>query len=204
MVELVPSVPKLFGYFHPDGPALLRSPLARVVIDDGRRYMERSAEQFDVITVDPPPPVPAPASSLLYSRDFYSILKRHLRKGGIAQIWLPGGDDETESAVARALVESFPYMRAYGSIEEWGTHFLVSMEPLPDVDANHLPQPLPAAAEKDLVEWEDDTPAELMNQVFSQKQPVEDFIQLAPYVPALQDDRPINEYFLLRHSWANE
>src|SRR5438876_2562510 len=32
-VELVPSVPSLFGYFHADGPDLLRSPLSLVVID---------------------------------------------------------------------------------------------------------------------------------------------------------------------------
>ena len=67
-VELIPSVPALFGYFHPDGPGLLASPRSRVVIDDGRRFLERSSEQFDVITIDPPPPVEAAGSSLLYSR----------------------------------------------------------------------------------------------------------------------------------------
>ena len=36
-VELVPSVPRLFAYYHPDGPELLRSPLSQVVVDDGRR-----------------------------------------------------------------------------------------------------------------------------------------------------------------------
>src|SRR6266446_916144 len=35
VAELVPSVPHLFGFYHPDGPALLVSPLARVEIDDG-------------------------------------------------------------------------------------------------------------------------------------------------------------------------
>ena len=42
VVELVPSVPKLFTYYHPDGDQLLASPLAHVVIDDGRRYLERT------------------------------------------------------------------------------------------------------------------------------------------------------------------
>jgi spermidine synthase len=41
-VELVPSVPKLFWYYHADGPQLLKSQLSRVVIDDGRRYLERN------------------------------------------------------------------------------------------------------------------------------------------------------------------
>jgi spermidine synthase len=206
-VELVPSVPKVFGYFHPDGPALLRSPLARVVIDDGRRFLERSTEQFDVVTVDPPPPVPAPASSLLYSREFYAIVKRHLRPGAIVQVWLPESLDEqsaTEAAVARALLESFPHVRAFGSIEGWGTHFLVSLDPFPATTVDRLPQPLPPAAARDLVEWEaKSSPAELLAKVLSQEEHVEDYLKLAPRLPAIQDDRPINEYFLLRHIWPS-
>ena len=58
-VELVPSVPSLFYYYHSDGPKLLGSPLARVVIDDGRLYLERSNVTYDVIVLDPPPPVEA-------------------------------------------------------------------------------------------------------------------------------------------------
>ena len=203
-VELVPSVPKVFPYFHPDAPQLLALPQAHVVIDDGRRFLERSSEQFDVVTVDPPPPLGAPASSLLYSREFYAIVRRHLRPGAIAQVWLPADLDEpsdTESSVARALIESFPYVRAFESIEGWGTHFLVSLQPLPKLDAEHLPQPLPAAAARDLVEWEQDSPATLIGKVFSQEQPVGDYLKLAPRLPAIQDDRPVNEYFLLRTYW---
>ena len=116
-VELVPSVPRVFGYFHADGPALLRSPLSHVVIDDGRRYLERTYEQYDVITIDPPPPVQAAGSSLLYSKEFYAIIRRRLRPGGILQQWLPGGDPVVRASVARALKESFPYVRVFHSVE---------------------------------------------------------------------------------------
>ncbi len=197
-VELVPSVPKVFGYFHPDGPPLFGLPNAHVVIDDGRRYLERSDEKFDVVTVDPPPPLAALASSLLYSREFFAIVRRHLKPGAIMQVWLPAGLDEpspTQASVARALGESFPHVRAFQSIEGWGTHFLVSEDPMPPIAVAHLPQPLPPAAAHDLVEWEEDSPAELMGAVFSQEQRMEDFLKLAPRLPAIQDDRPVNEYF---------
>ncbi len=200
-VELVPSVPKLFGYFHSDGPSLLRSPRARLAIDDGRRFLERSTERFDVITLDPPPPVPAPASSLLYSREFCTILRQHLRPGGIVQIWLPGGDDQTQASIARALLAAFPHVRAFGSVEEWGTHFLASIDPLPDTGGK-LPQALPPAARQDLLEWEpDSTPEDLFATVFSQEKPMSDFVALSRTTPALEDDGPINEYFLLRQLW---
>ena len=107
-VELVPSVPQLFWYFHSDGPELLRSPLSHVVIDDGRRYLERTSEQYDVVTIDPPPPVEAAGSSLLYSKEFYSTIKRRLKDGGILQQWLPRwGDAVVQAAVARALKSRF-------------------------------------------------------------------------------------------------
>src|SRR5207249_8126039 len=59
VVELVPSVPRMFWYYHSDARQLLTSQLSHVVIDDGRRYLERTTEQYDVITIDPPPPVEA-------------------------------------------------------------------------------------------------------------------------------------------------
>src|SRR5580658_1297252 len=37
VVDLVPSVPRLFSYFHSDASQVLSSPLAHVVVDDGRR-----------------------------------------------------------------------------------------------------------------------------------------------------------------------
>src|SRR4029077_1624926 len=78
-VELVPSVPRLFGYFHSDASQLLQSPLSHVVIDDGRRYLERTDEQYDIVTLDPPPPVQAAGTSLLYSTEFYEAIRRRLR-----------------------------------------------------------------------------------------------------------------------------
>src|SRR5271165_5402389 len=123
VVELVPSVPKLFTYYHPDGGVALASPLAHVVIDDGRRYLERTPQQYDAIIIDPPPPVPAAGSSLLYSRDFYEVAKQRLRPGGILQQWLPPeGDAEDQAAIARALMEVFPYVRVYGSVQVKGYH----------------------------------------------------------------------------------
>jgi spermidine synthase len=201
VIELVPSVPKLFGYFHEDGPALMRSPKAHLVIDDGRRFLDRSSEQFDVIAADPPPPIGAPTSSLLYSEEFYAVLKRHLRPDGIVQVWCPGGDTATMSAIVKALRNAFPYIRAYESIEGWGVHFLVSMQPIAAATPAELVHRMPTNAAKDLVEWDSDyTPEEMFDEVVGDgEQQLGDFTKRDPSVPPVQDDRPINEYFLLRH-----
>jgi predicted membrane-bound spermidine synthase len=201
-VELVPSVPRLFSYFHDDGARVLASPLSHVVIDDGRRYLERSHENYDAIIIDPPPPIEAAASSLLYSKEFYAVAKEHLQPGGILQQWLPDGDNEVQASVARALRTSFPYVRVYGSIEGWGWHFLASMRPIPARNAADLVARMPARAVVDLMEW---GPAKTPNQQFEPMLSTEtttvEMINLSPSTPALQDDRPINEYFLLRNKF---
>ncbi len=198
-VELIPSVPKLFGYYHPDGPPLLESPLARLVIDDGRRFLERSGERYDVIAVDPPPPVSAPTSGLLYSTEFYAIMKPHLQPDGIVQVWFPGGDDATLASIARAFREAFPYVRTFESIEGWGIHFLGRMTPFPFPTGAELASRLPVRAASDLVEWQDDeTPAQMLDRVLAGEKKVGDLIAKDPAEPAISDQHPINEYFLLR------
>jgi spermidine synthase len=198
-VELVPSVARLFPYFHGDGPALLSSPLSHVVIDDGRRYLERTTQQYDVITIDPPPPVEAAGSSLLYSEDFYTVIRRRLLPGGILQQWLPIGDAEDVAAVALALRRSFPYVRVFALGKNWGFHFLASDRPLPNRTASELAQRLPAAAAADLVEWDPQPDAEArFAHLLNFELPIDQLISASPATPALSDDRPINEYYLLR------
>lgn len=199
-VELVPSVPRLFSYFHDDGAKVLASPLSHLVIDDGRRYLERSPQMYDAIIIDPPPPVQAVGSSLLYSEEFYAVAKERLQPGGILQQWLPGwADNAVQASVARALKNSFPYVRVYRSVEGWGWHFLASMRSIPARDAADMVARMPAGAVVDLMEWGPaKTPIEQFDRVLSTETTTGQMIARSPSTPALQDDRPINEYYLLR------
>lgn len=203
VVELVPSVPSLFAYFHEDGDQLMRSPNAKVVIDDARRFLERTQESFDVIIVDPPPPVAAAGSSLLYSTEFYQVARSHLRPGGILQQWLPGppeGDATVTSAFAQSLQHSFRYVRVFNSIiQGWGYHFLASASPMNRLSAATLAGRLPPAAARDLMEWGPASSAvSQFEAVLGRERQIEDLIQGDSSAPLLTDDRPVNEYFLLR------
>ncbi len=198
-VELVPSVPELFGYYHADGPALLRSPRSHVVIDDGRRYLERTPQSYDVIAIDPPPPVSAAGSSLLYSEEFYAIVKQHLRPGGILHQWLPGCDEVVRASAARSLRNSFPYIRVYPSVGAWGIHFLASMTPIPNRTAKELLAQMPAGAVADMMEWgPEKDPEQHIAAVLNREVAIDSLVAQAPEAPALRDDRPVNEYFLWR------
>ena len=198
-VELVPSVPLLFPYFHPDGPQIMRSPLSHVVIDDGRRYLERAAQQYDVITIDPPPPVEAAGTSLLYSKEFYQTIKQRLAPDGILQQWLPRGDAVVQCAVARALQESFPYVRVFHSFDNRGFHFLASSQPIVRRTAAEMARQLPEKAAQDFLEWGPESSVEgQFALVLGRELAIDSMISGAPETPSLQDDHPENEYYLLR------
>jgi spermidine synthase len=198
-VELVPSVPKMFPYFHADAAQVLNSPLGHIVVDDGRRYLERSTEQYDVIVIDPPPPVEAAGSSLLYTEEFYSVIRQRLRPGGILQQWLPDGDDEVRASVTRALVDSFPYVRVFAYKTSWGYHFLASDRPIPERSAKELVARMPPAAIHDMEEWFPPAgPEQIFALVLSLETKPARVIAKSPLTPAMRDDRPVNEYYLLR------
>ena len=211
-VELVPSVPRLFSYYHSDGEAVLESPLSHVVIDDGRRYLERTDQQFDVITVDPPPPLQAAASSLLYSEEFYQVARRRLRPGGILQQWLPTTTDEDAvdvAAVTRSLRNSFPYVRAFP--DEFGIHYLCSDRPISQRSPEELVGRMPADAVRDLTEWDEpsadgpmDAAEDRLSDLLKGESTLDQLLAGSPDTPALTDDRPINEYYLVRNRLPRE
>jgi len=198
-VDLVPSVPKLFHFFHADAAQVLSSPLAHIVADDGRRYLERNPARYDVIMIDPPPPVQAAGSSLLYSQEFYAVVKERLQPGGILAQWLPEGDDAVQASVARALKNSFPYIRVFPSVEHWGWHFFASDRPIQNRSAAELVARMPAKAVTDMMEWGPaKAPDEQFDLMLSAEMTTDQLMAAAPATPALQDDRPINELFFVR------
>jgi spermidine synthase len=198
-VELVPSVAKAFGYYHADAASFLSATNGHIVVDDGRRFLKRTTEQFDVIVVDPPPPVQAAGSSLLFSKEFYQVAKRHLKPGGILQMWYPAqADPQTGEAVLRSIHDSFPYVRCFRSYQGWGLHMLGSMEPIENLDATQLAARMPERARRDLLEWNPGLQAPtFLNMVLTNEISVPDSLDPNPAV-VVTDDRPFNEYFLLR------
>jgi predicted membrane-bound spermidine synthase len=199
-VELIPGVVKAFDYYHTNAPQVLQDRRGHIVIDDGRRFLNRTREQFDVIVIDPPPPVEAAGSSLLYSREFYETAKRHLKPNGIIQAWLPSrsGDPATVQAVIRSLRQSFPHVRGFEGVERTGIHLLASFEPIEGHKGAELAPRLPAEAARDLLEWSLFlTPADCLDNVLAEEIPLDKMLDTKSRV-RITDDQPYNEYFLMR------
>ncbi len=196
-VELVPSVKEAFPYYFDDAANLLAEPNGRIIVDDGRRFLHRTSETFDVITLDPPPPVEAAGSSLLYSDEFYDAVKLRLKENGILQQWFPGVEGETLKAVTRSLLHSFPHVRMFASYDDVGTHFLASRQPISHLTAEELADRMPPQARADLVEWRDDKDAaEFLRLILLKERDPRSFA--GDDGARITDNRPFNEYYLLR------
>lgn len=197
-IELVPGVKEVYPFFFDDAEELLQQKNCRVIVDDGRRFLIRTDKNFDVITIDPPPPVESAGSSLLYSREFIRIIKNRLTEGGILQHWVPGGEKLIVQAVARSIAEEFPYVKVFRSIEGWGYHFTASAEPFSMPSIDQFMSRMPDSAIKDFIEWPEVGSAEAFYAKYLDGEiPLEEILNDDKRIQ-ITDNRPYNEYFFFR------
>jgi spermidine synthase len=83
-------------------------------IDDGRNFLLKSRERYDVITMEPMPPVLAGVSDF-YTTEFYELCRQRLAPGGIVSQWVPlyylGLDDV--KMLYRTFANSFPHVLVF-------------------------------------------------------------------------------------------
>ena len=108
-VELVGSVVANFPLFYPDADYWRAHPKARVSINDGRNHLLRDKEGYDVIMVDPSPPLYAAGTVNLYSRDFFALGRRKLKTGGLMAVWLPEYAETEFKMVMKSFTAAFPH-----------------------------------------------------------------------------------------------
>lgn len=200
-VELIPSVKKAFPFFFSDADIVLGNPKVNVVIDDGRRFLKRTQQKFDVITVDPPPPIESAGSGLLYSKEFYQTVIRRLNKDGIFHQWFPQGERKILQAVVRSLAEAFPHVRGYISISGYGIHFLASTSSFNTPTVDEMVARLPDSAQADLIEWSPEVPVrDMVNEILKNEIPLWNLLDRENEDIFISDDKPYNEYFLIRRT----
>jgi spermidine synthase len=199
-VELTPGVMKAFPVFFSDAQQFINDPKASIIIDDARRFLMRTDEKFDVIVIDPPPPVESSGSGLLYSIDFFKILKTKMADGAILQHWVPLNDGPVLRAIIASIESEFPYVQYYTSIYRWGVHIIASMSPIPNVDPQLAVEMMPQAAKADMLEWlgrvNGITPEILFSAMIRLNR--NELMRGASKDEIVSDARPFNEYFLLR------
>ncbi|CAG9228696.1 Spermidine synthase [Paraburkholderia tropica] len=129
IAELLPAVvraaPRFAGNFD-----VTRDPRVQIHTRDGRRELLSSAQRYDLITLEPPPPSAAGVANL-YSTDFYALAAARLQPGGLVAQWLPlatQNEDDTR-ALIRSFTQVFPYATLW-TTELHETLLIGSMQPI--------------------------------------------------------------------------
>jgi spermidine synthase len=95
--ELEPLIPPASTrFFGKQNYNVLHDSRTRIAYDDARHYIYTTLAQFDVITTDPIHPW-VKGTSTLYSKEYYELVKSHLRPGGVVAQWLPIYDSDAET-----------------------------------------------------------------------------------------------------------
>ncbi|UXJ49833.1 fused MFS/spermidine synthase [Pseudomonas citronellolis] len=190
VAELLPEVLAAAPHFKGTFDAR-HDPRLDIRLRDGRRELLRSAERYDMITLEPPPPSAAGVVNL-YSRDFYQLAASRLEQGGIVAQWLPlpTQNEEDSRALVRSFIDVFPH--AWLWTTEFHEMLLVgSLQPLRlDVPRirERFAQPEVTAA---LAEVGVDSPEALLATWVTDRAGLESF---AGEAPPVTDDQPRIEY----------
>ena len=110
--ELVEVARKLLPEWH---RGAFDDPRAKLIIGDGRSYIEEHESSFDAVILDVVDPMEGGPAALLYTREFYEAVSRSLRSGGImvTQATSPTLTPEVYASIAKTLAAVFPITRPY-------------------------------------------------------------------------------------------
>lgn len=136
-VEILPSMVNSTDLFMPNNFNYHNNPKIEVFIDDGRHFLLRQKQKYDIISLNVTEPH-LPGSSTLFHTEFYELAKRQLNPGGVLIQHTFGSE---LAIIASTLAASFPYTmfsRSYSN----GFNAVASMQPLDEraLQAMALPE----------------------------------------------------------------
>jgi spermidine synthase len=108
IAELSPAVLRLAPFF-PSNEAVLDDRRVRAIVMDGRAWLRRSEERYDVVALEPMAPFFA-ASNALYSRELYELIGARLAADGVVAQWVPMHllSPFDAASVVRTFIDVFP------------------------------------------------------------------------------------------------
>lgn len=187
VVELAGAVARGARYLDAINYNVLTRSNVHLRIDDGRNHLLVTERKYDVVTADVILPIYA-GSGNLYSAEYFQLMRRVFKPGGMVLQWVDGTDAEYRT-IARTFLSVFPETTAWMN----GTLLIGTIEPLTlrrsDFERK-LQIPGRAQGPHDLGA---DTFDQLLTMYRAGPAQLRAFLGAGPI---LTDDRPLVEYFL--------
>ncbi|MGA2324225.1 MAG: fused MFS/spermidine synthase [Sedimentisphaerales bacterium] len=199
IVDLENSVIDAAKLLDKENNGLLDNPKAHIVIDDGRNYIMTSHQKWPVIVSDSTHPKSGD-SWVLYTQEFYRLVREHLTNDGVFVEWVPLHDLSIEEfkIIVRTFQSVFPHTSLWVTegLDERGSlvaYTLLAATPEPlKIDVNKLRDRLNVeAVRRDLEPFSLHTPAGFLDTFFSAE---EQLRQWAGNGPVNTDDLPFTQY----------
>jgi spermidine synthase len=200
-VDLDPTVPSVMPWYYQDAGNYLHNPLSHVVISDGRNYVRLSDKRYDLITVDPPPPIWSAGAVVLQDQEFYQEASQRLTPGGVLATYIPVQQQPLEKLILRTFRPAFRYMSVIYGPGHFGTYILGSQVPItfspaairavfgsPAARADLLGAP--DSPDRSTAQWV----SNIRGSVWLTGSQVNAYTGAGPLIT---DDHPLTEYFML-------
>jgi len=193
LVEISPTLLanlRKIDLFH----RILSDPRIDLVLDDGRRFLLRSDERYDMILIDPLRTTTS-YSNNLYSREFIDLMRRHLTPDGFFLAWM---DDDR--VLPKTIATVFEHVRFY------------QLSPRPHFMGFCLASPKTFSRNDSREEaLLDKIPSEMHSHIFAYGSYLGDegkILAMSAGFPITHDWKPVLEYYFWRNrqrkAWEGE
>jgi spermidine synthase len=193
VAELSDTVLTGTHFFDAENGNILGWPRLNLQLEDGRNHLLLTEKKYDVVTADAVHPRNA-GSTVLYSYDYYKLVSKSLKPGGMMSQWLEDRPDNPDNdaqrkLMARTFLKAFPHVTMW----VWGALLIGSNDPI-NIDFDRI-----------TAEWDDrnlgpimegsgfDTP-EAFRSLFAMSDA--EIREWAGDGPIMTDDQPFVEYYL--------
>ncbi|HEY4613051.1 MAG TPA: fused MFS/spermidine synthase, partial [Bacteroidota bacterium] len=202
-VELVPSVPVMFDLFYDDAASVLSNTNGTIIINDGRNYIQTTNKQYDIVSIDPPPPFNAAGTTVLYAQEFYQQIIPRLGRGGLVCQWIWFGSRQDDVAMAmKSFAEAFNYVAVFRSFwDTQGVFMLGSQSPIAIDSARFQAIFTSDFVKEDFLEVKNYvSPQYVLDSYVTDRGAIQRALK---EFPPVTDNHPRTEYYFLRHSFTD-
>ncbi len=204
-VELVSEAFHTFKFFHPEAENILQNNNVRLVANDGRNHLLLSGKKYDVVTVDPAPPVWSARTVNLYTEEFFRLCKSRLNRDGVMCMWFPGGLGKDIFSIIKTFGCVFPKTTVWTGPHGWGVYLIGTLR---DVRSQELRRNIHDAFNhadivNDLLEYDRSCASadQLLSLLRFDNLDVQ-AIRENPEIDLITDNFPLTEFFLWRHFYT--
>lgn len=118
-VEIEPAILDAAKYFSGVNHNMLENNRHNLVIGDGRHFLTKTGDKWDIIILESSDPWMS-FSSALFSEEFFRLAAEHLNDNGIFVQWLPSSamDEESFNSFYKTFSSVFPNVMVFANIKK--------------------------------------------------------------------------------------